>query len=771
MSLDKKLIGILIAIAICVSFIPLLNWANPIPIAAASTWTKTSNPVIDDNLISGDASVIYDASAGKYKIWYTESDGPTAGVDTLIQTLLTKGGSFTTRLASHDFSTISDDDVTGIKSMIKYLADEISNDDLADLLQAVKPAIAYAESTDGIHWSASVDCTVTGTVPGANYGISSPSVIQKNNGSFEMWYTGANPDPGAIKTLLRDLYNKAEELGTANLTTLARDILQDKNIAQFFTHLKTYLGSGTAYDNFIDQIIVYDLSNALLNSGSQIGHATSNNGITWTNSVTGTFTGTGLWDQCGRSSPSVIEIGTDSYTMWYTGFNVNYLALADLLKTDPSPGTAAIENAIANATQISIGKATSINGTDWTRVNNSAFNAGSATGVLHAVMTPSVIKTGAASYEMWYTNLNMPIHSFLGLIQGDSLSDIAADINISIYHAASSDGGVSWISPAQVLAKTPGRWDAMGVGAPYVLKNGYIYSMWYTGFTSDLMLFENTLFTGLAYSFSTALNAGNSRVSIGQASLNTTPTGGGGGGTPTPTPTGPEGGINDIDSSVDDQGYFTSDVVAESEDTHAKVTIKEGVNGAINGQPLTEIIITPKPDLTGYPFSQDVNAVAMAYDFQPAGARFSEPVQISLTCKLSDLSLGSDPNLLYIAWFDTETNQWTKLATTVTIVGDVVTLTAYVDHFTVFSIFEPLVAVVTPTTPSATSIPTGTTAETTPATSVITPPTKPVTTPPQSSTQPPPIKPDNTWWIITIITVVVVVVIAVILILKRRRKV
>ena len=170
--------------------------------------------------------------------------------------------------------------------------------------------------------------------------------------------------------------------------------------------------------------------------------------------------------------------------------------------------------------------------------------------------------------------------------------------------------------------------------------------------------------------------------------------GGGGGSSYTPPPTpavGPLGGINNFDNSViNSLGNFLSDMTAKSEDARAQVAIPTGdIGTTADGKPLNQIIITPKTDMSGFPFGNDVNAIGMAYDFQPSGAKFSQPVKMTLTCKLSDLKPGAVPNQLYIAWFDTKTGAWVKLPSTVTVVGDTVTITALVDHFTVFSVFGP----------------------------------------------------------------------------------
>jgi predicted GH43/DUF377 family glycosyl hydrolase len=78
------------------------------------------------------------------------------------------------------------------------------------------------------------------------------------------------------------------------------------------------------------------------------------------------------------------------------------------------------------------------------------------------VMKPAVIREGA-EYKMWFDGVNLLAERQIGL--------------------ATSSDGISWIKhPTNpVLSGTPGAWDESGEHAPFVLKEGGVYKMWYEG--------------------------------------------------------------------------------------------------------------------------------------------------------------------------------------------------------------------------------------------------------------------------------------------------
>lgn len=140
------------------------------------------------------------------------------------------------------------------------------------------------------------------------------------------------------------------------------------------------------------------------------------------------------WDNFGVSQPSVIKDG-DIYRLYYQ---------------------AGLGNSSA------IGLATSADGVHWMRYAGNPVLVPSPFGWdNYAVSKPFVMKDGAV-YRMWYTG---------GTFQ-----------QTHIGYATSPDG-VTWTKQgtAPVLSNTPGAWDGEQVRAPYVLRDGYTYKMYYVG--------------------------------------------------------------------------------------------------------------------------------------------------------------------------------------------------------------------------------------------------------------------------------------------------
>ncbi|MCK5613904.1 hypothetical protein KAR91_69220, partial [Candidatus Pacearchaeota archaeon] len=78
--------------------------------------------------------------------------------------------------------------------------------------------------------------------------------------------------------------------------------------------------------------------------------------------------------------------------------------------------------------------------------------------------TPSVIKDGNV-YKMWFAGND--------------------EIDTRILYSTFSDG-ITWSTPVQALTHNlEGNWDADGIHAPSVLKDGSTYKMWYTGYVSS----------------------------------------------------------------------------------------------------------------------------------------------------------------------------------------------------------------------------------------------------------------------------------------------
>ncbi|MBI4330439.1 MAG: hypothetical protein HY673_04060 [Chloroflexi bacterium] len=188
--------------------------------------------------------------------------------------------------------------------------------------------IGYATSTDGgLTWSKRTTPVLTAQHAFEAAGVGSPAVI-KDSGDFKMWYT-AKVGPGfAIGEL------------TIGLATSPDGIAWTKNGATpVFTPATaptaafSQRGVGVASvmrdsDNLYKMWFTGYRGMGLDGTTSQIGLATSPDGITWTprtNPVVSTGAAN-AWDGRGVGSPSVIKEGGGGYKMWFSGLDSNLAA-------------------------------------------------------------------------------------------------------------------------------------------------------------------------------------------------------------------------------------------------------------------------------------------------------------------------------------------------------------------------------------------------------------------------------------------------------------
>jgi len=149
--------------------------------------------------------------------------------------------------------------------------------------------------------------------------------------------------------------------------------------------------------------------------------------------------------------------------------------------------------------------------------------------------------------------------------------------------------------------------------------------------------------------------------------------------TPTPTSVLPPG-VTAIPTDL--TGLLTSSVTVYSADEKASVTIPAGTTAKdIAGNPLTEVTVTLPSDLpAGVP--SGVEYVGYAIELGPAGATFSQPVEISIIFDPAQFE-GKKP-VIYVY----EAGAWKPLE--ITVVGN--KAIAYVDHFSIFVLFAEQVA-------------------------------------------------------------------------------
>jgi hypothetical protein len=173
---------------------------------------------------------------------------------------------------------------------------------------------------------------------------------------------------------------------------------------------------------------------------TDIGHATSPNGIDWTRDPANpvlTRGAPGDWDELYLSGAAVIHDGTQ-FHMWYEG---------------------------ADGTRFRARYATSPDGSAWTKYSGNPvmYEGPPASWDAWGVSPKTVIFDGEI-YRMWYAGFGQwPVRG------------------IRIFYAESSDG-ITWTKHgAPILDSSAFGWDSALVAAPVVIFDGTTYHMWYTG--------------------------------------------------------------------------------------------------------------------------------------------------------------------------------------------------------------------------------------------------------------------------------------------------
>ncbi|MBA7666249.1 hypothetical protein ES703_74328 [subsurface metagenome] len=152
---------------------------------------------------------------------------------------------------------------------------------------------------------------------------------------------------------------------------------------------------------------------------------------------------------------------------------------------------------------------------------------------------------------------------------------------------------------------------------------------------------------------------------------------------PAPPPP-PEPGVTKVSDYVDENGVFTEEVTAESEDGNVELTIDEGITGLTeDGEPLSEISIIPMEEPPAPP--EDSNIISLTYDLGPDKATFDPPITITLTYDPDEIPEGVNEEDLVIAMWDEDAGEWVILEGC--IVDTIAhTVTAPLSHFTTFTI-------------------------------------------------------------------------------------
>jgi hypothetical protein len=199
--------------------------------------------------------------------------------------------------------------------------------------------------------------------------------------------------------------------------------------------------------------------------------------------------------------------------MWYTGFKID---LADIRDTLDNGGISIddLKATMAASVELQIGHATSMEGQVWTKTNDKVpalaknFAGAPDEGNFKGVVSPEVLVDSVGTYHMWYTLLDGTPTTLVDLLTGSGTfgSVISSTVKSSIW-SATSPNGTAWTSEGQALAREAGTWEAIGVAAPAVIRQGSQYMMWYTGVSStDPVAAFNSLLTNK--NLVTALNDG-----------------------------------------------------------------------------------------------------------------------------------------------------------------------------------------------------------------------------------------------------------------------
>ena len=334
------------------------------PSSSGTVWTDggaVTFPTTAWNKFISSPNVIYDNSASKYKMWYTGFNISATDLQSLIAAIdpatLTAA---TIQTLLHDIFTGS---VTQLHSDIisVSLQSEVQGalNQTLTFLGNNKPAIGYADSTNGTSWNVNASAlTMTGGWD--NIGVMTPAVVKNADGSYDMWYTGIS-----ISLTLANLKT------ATNVTSFESDLVNGVNMAIGHAHA----ASGTGDSGWAKDI------SPVLQKGSLSD-----------------------WDNYGVFAPAVIKNADGTYDMWYTGVKGNLSTFSTYLSS-PSHN---LDTTVFTGASTAIGHAT--------LANSSAIATPDSTAVLNkgangdwdnfGVAFPSVVLNGG-NLNMWYTGIKV----------------------------------------------------------------------------------------------------------------------------------------------------------------------------------------------------------------------------------------------------------------------------------------------------------------------------------------------------------------------------
>lgn len=257
--------------------------------------------------------------------------------------------------------------------------------------------------------------------------VYNPNVIFAE-GEYKMWYTGDGGNFNIGHAVSSDGINWIKEESNPVFRTGPSGSWDGQFVS----------GTAVIYEDGLYKMW-YEGNQFFDRARSQIGYATSEDGITWEKSELNpiiSFGTEGEWDDISVKAMSVIA-DEDGYKMWFSGRG----------------GT---------PVKSQIGYATSTDGINWTKYANNpilVLDDGSWEGI--GVNYPRVIKR-EAGYEMWFTG------------HKDRVPEVG--------HATSLDGTTWTKNPSNpIFTPDESGWDLFGVSAVAVLEINDELKMWYTG--------------------------------------------------------------------------------------------------------------------------------------------------------------------------------------------------------------------------------------------------------------------------------------------------
>ncbi len=211
--------------------------------------------------------------------------------------------------------------------------------------------------------------------------------------------------------------------------------------------------------------------------------------------------------------------------------------------------------------------------------------------------------------------------------------------------------------------------------------------------TNTVQVATTGLVAGNYYLYMFTENNGNTtlynQVAISLAAVTPTPTpvptqsgGGSSGGGGHSVPTYEGSGVLSTSSS----GVVTKSISVVTSDNTAKLTLSAGVQALdANGNPVTDITIERITDAPAAPAGAVFSISGYAYECGPAGATFNPGITLTATISEADWNkMIADGQVPTFRWYNTETNTWEEITTTVNVATR--TVTATVTHFSTFAV-------------------------------------------------------------------------------------